>query len=145
MQTQVSNIEGRIVEEGTGRTIGIIKSQTEISGPLPDPVIIERYEALSTGAADRILKMAEEQMHHRIASEAARLNSTIKANSLGQVFGFIVFLVCILASIILAIFSDKTIACIFMCFTMIFVVGMFLGAKISIKRDSSGKIDGTLS
>lgn len=48
-------------------------SYTEaFSGPIPPPNLLERYEAITPGAADRILTMAENQSKHRIAAESEK-------------------------------------------------------------------------
>ena len=39
--------------------------QGEFSGPIPPPNIIEGYEKIVPGSADRIISMAERQSEHR--------------------------------------------------------------------------------
>ncbi|MGH7200157.1 MAG: DUF2335 domain-containing protein [Planctomycetaceae bacterium] len=37
----------------------------EFSGPLPHPAVLQQYEEIQPGFADRILRMAEQQGQHR--------------------------------------------------------------------------------
>ncbi len=47
----------------------IVHQQLEYSGPIPPPIILEQYEKIIPGAAERILKMAEQQASHRQSLE----------------------------------------------------------------------------
>lgn len=44
---------------------------TAWAGPLPPPADFERYERILAGAADRIMRLAEEEQRARFADEAA--------------------------------------------------------------------------
>lgn len=43
----------------------IVAQSASFSGPIPPPAILHQYDAVIPGAAERILKMAEEQSKHR--------------------------------------------------------------------------------
>ena len=43
--------------------------QSSFSGPLPPPQILEKYESIVPGSADRIIGMAEKQSEHRRSIE----------------------------------------------------------------------------
>jgi uncharacterized membrane protein len=45
-------------------------------GPIPPPSIMEGWEKVLPGSADRILKMAEKQSAHRISIEAKVIDAT---------------------------------------------------------------------
>lgn len=60
------------------------------SGPLPHPRILEGYEEIIPGAADRILTMAENQASHRQEIEKTAISSNVKDSRLGVVFAFII-------------------------------------------------------
>lgn len=59
------------------------------SGPLPPPAILERYDQLVPGAAERILAMAERQAAHRQSLEQTVVTGNALAQRRGQVFGFV--------------------------------------------------------
>ena len=59
------------------------------SGPFPPPSVIEKYEDMVPGAADRILKMTENQTAHRIEIEKIVIRGDSTRSYLGLIFGFI--------------------------------------------------------
>ena len=60
------------------------------SGPLPPPSHLELYEKILPGAAERILKMAEEQSAHRRSLETKVIHAGIASSNKGLIFGFII-------------------------------------------------------
>lgn len=66
------------------------------SGPLPTPGDFRAYEDVEEGAANRIMKMAENQMAHRIALEA----KTLDRSFWGLVAGFIIAMTALIGGII---------------------------------------------
>jgi len=63
-----------------------------MSGPIPSPSVLQKYDELVPGLADRIVKMAENQSAHRIAIESKAINSDSFRATMGLVFGLIVAL-----------------------------------------------------
>jgi hypothetical protein len=47
------------------RTVSI-----EVSGPIPPPELLRRYDGIVPNGADRIVRLAEDQIRHRQAMEA---------------------------------------------------------------------------
>lgn len=47
------------------KTAEIIAIRTQFTGPLPHPQILEQYEHIFPGAAERIIRMAESETNHR--------------------------------------------------------------------------------
>jgi uncharacterized membrane protein len=77
--------------------------KTELyAGPLPPPEILEKFEQILPGSADRILKQAESQTQHRIELEKKVVSADIIKSYLGLVFGFLIGMVGILGGIYLA-------------------------------------------
>lgn len=60
----------------------------EVSGPLPQPQVLAQYDAVVPGGADRIVKLAENQVKHRHTMQAR-----------GQIFTFVLALVVLLGGI----------------------------------------------
>lgn len=52
-------------------------------GPLPPPEILQQYNEILPGAANRIITMAEEQSSHRRILESKVINSDIINSRLG--------------------------------------------------------------
>lgn len=77
--------------------------KTELyAGPLPHPEILQKFEQILPGSADRILKQAEAQTQHRIELESKVVSADIIKSYLGLVFGFLIGMVGILGGIYLA-------------------------------------------
>ena len=53
-------------------------------GPLPPPSVLEHYERVQPGAADRIFTMAEEQLRVRHRFEERALVGGLRAEATGQ-------------------------------------------------------------
>ncbi len=63
----------------------MIHQQTEISysGPLPPPGVLEGFERVLPGAAERIFSMVEKQLDHRISIEKAAVDSGVNNSAAG--------------------------------------------------------------
>jgi len=64
--------------------------QAQFSGPLPPPAILEHYDQIQPGAANRIICMAEEQSAHRRAIEKLIVQAEASSQRLGPILGFII-------------------------------------------------------
>jgi uncharacterized membrane protein len=68
----------------------VIASFAEVSvGPLPPPHVLQGYNEIVPGAADRILQMAERQSDHRMEMERAVVNGDSKRSYLGLIAAFV--------------------------------------------------------
>lgn len=79
------------------------------SGPLPHPRHLEYFERTSSGAADRILSMAERQQSHRHAWEIRELRSSIVTERIGLFGGVAVAVGLIVGAVICAYFGATAI------------------------------------
>ena len=68
----------------------------QFSGPIPHPTILEHYDRISPGAAERIISMAENQAKHRQDLEARVISSDISNSRLGLHYGLIIGLVAVI-------------------------------------------------
>ena len=73
---------------------------------LPAPAILEAYENMSPGATERIIEMAELEQKHRHIWEDKALTAYIISNRLGMIFGGIVALTVISATLYIASIGD---------------------------------------
>jgi uncharacterized membrane protein len=60
------------------------------TGTIPSPEILERYNSIIPGLAERIVAHAEKQSLHRTALERKLLISNIRKSYLGLVLGFLI-------------------------------------------------------
>ena len=79
--------------QGQSRNSGIVQHTETHSyqGPIPRPQDFAEYERVLPGAADRILKMAENQATHRQGMERSALRGDIAKSMMGTVLAYITF------------------------------------------------------
>lgn len=77
-------------DNGTGGKLLRHRRAESHSGPIPHPVILQGYEQIVAGSADRILRMAEQESTHIQRMDAGYLNTVLR----GQIFGLVSVLCC---------------------------------------------------
>ncbi len=70
----------------------IVGVAATFSGPIPSPGILKQYNEIVPGAAERILKMAEEQSAHRRQLETKAVDSMSLNAMLGTAAGLLIAL-----------------------------------------------------
>lgn len=105
----------------------IAMSLTKVhSGPLPAPDDLARYEAISPGAADRIISMAEANMNHRHTMDRTIVASEYGLRTRGQWLALVALIV-MLAVIAFTFWIGHPIeATVLGGGTLVTVTGMFL-------------------
>src|SRR3989338_5571604 len=101
-------------------------------GPIPPPTVLEAYEKLVPGAAQRILKMAEAQASHRQDIE----KTVVRAGSRDSLWGIVVagiIAICAFAWSAYALFIGQTAEAVIGILT---TIGGFVGAFIYGKRST---------
>ena len=76
------------------------------SGPIPPASELKAYEEVIEGAADRIIKMAEDEAEHRRKQETRVVESSCGDSRRGLWFGFIIGLAALSVSGIMAVFAS---------------------------------------
>ena len=109
------------------------------SGPLPDPDELQGYENTLSGAAERIMKMAENQQAHRIEMEKLVITSQQKQSARGQIFGLIVGLVGVLSGGALAYAGHDVVGGTIAGTTVVSLVYVFVTGKAKQKQDLAEK------
>lgn len=115
----------------------ITSYQASFSGPLPPPSVLRGYNNIEPGTADRIIKMAEKQLNHRIKLEAQIVESNIKNEKVGMFLAFFltVFLMSFGAYMIM---NDKEVAGYLAIFApMIFHTGNYVYHKNLEQKDTT--------
>ena len=82
----------------------LVKSRSRYLGPIPPPGALAQYEETLPGAADRILKMTENQQAHRRALETRVVESGARESIAGIAVGGIVS---VAALVVAAIFVTQ--------------------------------------
>lgn len=70
-------------------TAKITEFRAEFLGPLPPPQLLEHYERVLPGLADRIVAMAEAQSRHRQGLERRVTWARSRGETLGQILAFV--------------------------------------------------------
>ena len=105
------------------------------SGPLPHPEHLAAYEQALSGLAGRITRMAELQADHRRATESKIVDSSIRLESRGQIFGFVIAMIALIGGIGLMAF-DKPITGATTSFSALAaLVGVFVWSKRQKSRE----------
>src|SRR3990167_1317930 len=65
-----------------------VNHQEQFSGPIPHPSLLQKYNEIVPGAAERILVMGEQQSKHRMELEKDVIESDIKKSEQGQKYAF---------------------------------------------------------
>lgn len=104
----------------------LVAITTQYSGPLPPPEILAQFEQIIPGAAERILRMAEEQSAHRRSLEAIVIKSDISRSKAGQLLGFIIAITGLLIAGLVSVFGNTVAGSIIGVSTLTSIVGVFM-------------------
>lgn len=106
---------------------GVVLHQSQtFSGPLPPPEVLEKFESVVPGSAERIIKMAEEQSAHRKYLERMVIESDVARSKWGQALGFLIAIAGLAISAIIAIYGNAIAGGIIGVGTLASLVGVFM-------------------
>lgn len=126
------------VENETKKVIAEV-IQGEFSGPIPPPSIIEGYERVLPGSADRIITMAEKQSEHRQKMEEKMISAESRDSLLGVIFAFLLGVGCIIAAVIMVCVVPQNIGAIAGAFLGVTGIGSITSSFIVNTRRQSKK------
>ena len=81
--------ENNEIQQGNNEQV-VVQHGTFYAGPLPSPALLKQFDDVVPGAAERIIKMAEEQEKHRQQLESLVIKNDTLKSLLGTIFGFII-------------------------------------------------------
>ena len=90
-----------------------LQKQELFQGPIPHPDLLKKYDEVVPGAAERILRLAEEEQQHRhqmdlndadnnkklLQLSESDLSSAHEFRKRGQSFGFVICLICLFSAL----------------------------------------------
>jgi uncharacterized membrane protein len=88
---------------------GVQIRHQKFEGPLPPPSILEGYDRVLPGAAERIMQMTEKSLNHQQEINYAALTAASREGRAGQWFAFIIALSALVTGAF-AIFSGHPVA-----------------------------------
>ena len=77
------------------------------AGPLPHPNIMQQYEKICPGAANRIIKVFESQVKHRQGMEGKVIGSNVMNERLGIITSFAITIIMIFVGAGLLMYDKK--------------------------------------
>ncbi|MFH0948249.1 MAG: DUF2335 domain-containing protein [Elusimicrobiota bacterium] len=89
-EPQLKDIPEEKVKLILQRGYKILISASYFSGPLPSPEILQKYDAVINGSAERIIRMTEKQMEHRMSIENKIVEGEGKRINRGQLFAMVI-------------------------------------------------------
>lgn len=116
--------------------------KTELyAGPLPHPDTLKKFEEILPGAADRILKQAENQTQHRIEMESKVINADIRKSYVGLVFGFLIGILGIGGGIYLATLGFDIFGPVLSSGTLVSIIVAFIYGTKSRKEEREKRFE----
>ena len=109
------------------------------SGQLPPPDILRQFDEVVPGAAERIIKMAEDQSTHRRELEKKVIDSDITRSKWGQILGFIIAISGLVVSAIVAVYGSALAGGIIGVGTLASLVGVFMYGSRTRSRERGEK------
>lgn len=105
----------------------------------PPPEILQKYNEIVPGAADRIIKTAESQHHHRQALEKTVVNSNVYSQKIGLGLGFIIAMTAIGGGIWLSAIGKSGSGLTAIIGALAALVGVFVYGKVQQSKELSDK------
>lgn len=119
-----------------------IQAQIHHSGPLPHPAMLEAYDKILPGAADRIIAMAENNNTYIMEMDRQTLEGQFMERRIGQFFGFFLGFLGLAGSFWLASIGHDWAASILGGTTLLSLVSTFVLGRVlpgSKGKDGEGK------
>ena len=98
-------------------------------GPLPPPWVMEEYKGVIPDMPERILRMTEKQSDHRRELEKRSLEAPIQQGKRGQIMGFCIAILFLIASTVLAFNGYEIVASVIGGTTVVGLVTVFVTGK----------------
>ena len=92
----------QLPQKNNGNTTRQLIAASRFEGPLPPPDLFAKYEQVCPGAADRILRMAEDQSKHRQELEKKIVKSNSRDSLAGIICGLLIGITTIISGAFVA-------------------------------------------
>lgn len=83
-----------------------VSETREFSGPIPPPEVLEKYDRIHSGAANRIIVMAENEANHRHDMEQLIVKNQYREARIGQFCALAIGIAAIIAGAVTAIMGS---------------------------------------
>jgi uncharacterized membrane protein len=153
IETLIKTVAGKTFESipkserpKVAQIVGSVVFQSSIqqfSGPLPPPEHLREYEQIVPGAAERLIKMAEDQSVHRRGLENRVIDAQIRQSDRGQWMAVAVAMLFLAGSIWVTLAGFPWVGSILGGTTVASLVGIFITSKWQQKKDLEQKRSGS--
>ena len=111
------------------------------SGPLPPPEVLEKYNQVVPGLAERIITMAEKQSTHRQELERTVVASNAFVQKVGPFLGFIVAMTAVVGGIQLILRGRDGYGLAAIIAALASLAGVFIYGKSKQRKDLADKAE----
>ncbi len=117
----------------------VLQVTKQFSGPVPPPSILEQYDQVVPGSAERIIAMAEREMDHRRDVELKIISKEYTEAGRGQIFALTIGTIAIIAAGFISVTGAQWTASVIGGGGVIGLVSVFiLGRRDSWRRQHDG-------
>lgn len=131
VENGIPEFKNKLSTEERIQVLQIIEQNTLrlFSGPIPPPDILEKYEKIFPGIADRVIKLTENQSSHRQEIEKFVIKSQQQQSGRGQIFAFVLAIVALIISLVATLCGYQTVGSIIGGSTVVSLVIVFITGK----------------
>jgi uncharacterized membrane protein len=130
--------------QGQNQNIRMVNTNIQrteaFSGPLPHPDHLERYGQIVNNGAERIFKMAESQMEHRMSMEKSLVQSDIHRSDRGLLYGFIIALVVTAGGVCITLLDKSIVGFITLLTPLCTIVGLFIYNRRAQQKENEEEL-----
>lgn len=110
--------------------------ERDFSGPIPTPEMLKEYDNVLPGLAGRIVAGAEDERHHRHATQTTLIKNEYLERRIGQIFGFLIGIAGLVVCLILGLNNNNVVAGIVGGASLVGLVSVFIFGKRVEQNDS---------
>jgi uncharacterized membrane protein len=115
------------------KALRISQVSQEFSGPVPPPGLLAQYDKIIPGAAERILKMAENNSEHLINLDKKKLDAENTQLERGRKYSFKTVIIFALLTVIALFLHEEKAAIVIAGTTILGLVSIFISGRIHSK------------
>jgi len=115
--------------------------QAQFAGPLPHPEILQGYENIVPGAAERLLAMVEQQATHRQEMERIVVEGGSRRSWYGLVLGFTLAVLFLVVSTALIVRGHQWAGAVLGSVDLVALVTVFVVGRTEGRQELAGKAD----
>ena len=143
MESLPEPLKTEVLEQGDpikgSRYLAMRIEESYFQGPIPPPALLEGYERIHPGLANRLVTMAEKTTDHVIQQEAQGQRASIVTTVLGQTYGFVIALSFLGAGTYLASNGQALAGAFLGAGGLAGIVTSFLKSRYEHRRDTESK------